>query len=83
MARVTAAHSNDKDAACAALRLLLEREVAEVQEAHAARSQLPHLPNMLPAALPPAGHGLSNMLNQHTAKLQVWGVVGVGAHTMV
>lgn len=72
MARVTAAHSNDKDAACAALRLLLEREVAEVQEAHAARAQLPQHPGTaLPAALPPGGHGLSSMLNQHTAKLQV------------
>lgn len=72
MARITAAHSNDKDAACTALRLLLEREVAEVQEVHAARSQFPQQLPDVPAT--PAGHGLSNMLNQHTAKLQV------GAH---
>lgn len=90
MARITAVHINDKEAACAALRQLLEREVQEVQEAHDARAQAPQQQPVVVGPMPPSGHGLSNMLNQKTAKLLVcggmwvvwvgvlWGYVGCG-----
>lgn len=79
MARITAVHINDKEAACAALRQLLEREVQDVQEAHDARARAPQQQPMVVGPMPPSGHGLSNMLNQKTAKLQVWGWGGVGS----